>query len=113
MLYLTLDNKTYAAKTYKWLVIKIRRDSIEPSQTKGEWIENVKKRIEALYHSKISKNYKKFILDLDALGFVKLIRCETCNNNVGACLQGYAISKKMTDCPGMMTKEIRKLKTRI
>jgi hypothetical protein len=79
---------------------------MDESQGKQEWMENVKRRIEALFQKKISKNFEKFIKDLDSLNYLRLIRCEFCDSNVGACLKGYEIHKRMIECPGLMTKEI-------
>jgi hypothetical protein len=106
MLYIALDNKVYAARTYKGLVVKLRRGSMDEAQTKSEWMENVKKRINTLSHKTISKNFEKFIKELDTLNYLKLLRCEHCDNNVGACLKGFEIHKRMTECPGLITKEI-------
>ena len=114
MIYIQVEERIYKARTFKSLVKKMYDLSFDDAITKKLWMFNVKDRVKELHDQHITaNNFEQFIIDLDNVGLIKLMRCGDCEHYIEhpkTCRKGIEVfNRNMVQCPLMTNKEIKTL----
>jgi len=111
MIYISCENQLFKALTFKELVCALYNTSFDASENKAKWMKKVKQRIKIIYEKNIDDtDYKKFILDLDKIGFLKVFACHDCDHFVNVeiirCKKGItSIDPESIQCPFLRIKK--------
>jgi hypothetical protein len=114
MIYISAERQKFKCENWKQVVRRLYVTSFDEAQSKGEYMFNVKERVEEVYNKHIAtENYKQFCLDLAELNLIKIYRCCECKWHQDVpmkCQLGIKADRNKIECPMMEIREVDEYK---